>query len=261
MGEFPRVSIITPSLNQGKYIRQAIDSVLSQDYPDIEYIVADGGSTDDTVTTLQSYGNRLIWWSKPDGGQAAAINAGMRISSGLILFWLNSDDTLLPGTVSAVVEAFRSRPKAGVIYGDTLFVDPEFTPLFVTKTGQFFRQECVESCRNPIPQPSAFIRREAWEDLDENLTYFMDWDLWLRVSAKWPIVLVPEIWSTYRLHPESKTGAARYPAEELEYIYRKQGLSLLTRGLYERMAEYHAASGKHWKAFLARRRAWLTTER
>ena len=115
-------------------------------------------------------------------------------------------------------------------------------------------------CRNPVPQPSAFIRREAWEKLDERLSYFMDWDLWLRIGAKWPIVRVPEIWSTYRLHPESKTGSARYPAGELEYIYRKLGLPL-TRGLFERTAEYHWASGNRWKAIWAEGKAWTTTRR
>src|SRR3990167_10650996 len=96
MPVYPRVTIVTPSFQQGKYIKATIDSVLAQNYPDIEYIVMDGGSTDGTLDILRSYGNRIIWKSAPDNGQAAAINAGLALSSGLVLSWLKSDDTLLP---------------------------------------------------------------------------------------------------------------------------------------------------------------------
>jgi len=257
-GKLPKISIITPSLNQGKFIERTIKSVLDQKYPQLEYIVMDGGSTDGTLDILRSYGNRIIWKSAPDNGQSAAINAGIALSSGLVLSWLNSDDTLLPGAVSAAVGALQANPQAGMVYGDTLFTGPDGTPMFPTSTRPFDYRSVVDTCRNPIPQPSTFIRRAACQWLDESLTYFLDWDLWLRIGSQWPILYVPEVWSTYRVHPESKTGRLNYPVGELLYIYRKNFPGIkIPPSVYERMAEYSKANGQWMKSQVLRGRAWL----
>ena len=165
---------------------------------------------------------------------------------------------MLPGAVEAVVGALQANPQAGIVYGDTLFTGPDGTPMFPTDTHPFNYRTIVDTCHNPIPQPSAFIRREAWEPLDESLTYFLDWDLWLRIGARWPILYVPEVWSTYRVHSESKTGRLNYPVGELKYIYRKNFPgSKIPPVVYERMAEYSKANGQWAKTLMLRGRACL----
>ena len=121
----PLVSIVTPSYNQGPYIEATIQSVVSQDYPHLEYIVIDGGSQDNTVAILKRYAERLCWISEPDHGQADAINKGFRIAHGEILAWLNSDDTYLPGAVCQVVEYFQRHPDVSMVYGEGQHVDAE----------------------------------------------------------------------------------------------------------------------------------------
>ena len=262
--EYPRVSIVTPSLNQGKYIRETIESVLRQDYPDIEYLVQDGGSTDNTLDILRSYGSRILWQSQPDKGQADAINNGMARSSGLILTWLNSDDTLLPGAVSTIVDRFRRYPEAGLFYGNAIFTGSDGGFLFTTEVAHCDFELMFETCRNPICQPASFFTKEAWEKvggLDTNLHYFFDWDLWLRLGYEFPLYATSAVLATYRLHPESKTVRGAYPAGELAAIYDKLGKRKLgnrNKALYQRMAEYQSASGQPFQAWLSRRRAWLS---
>ena len=117
-GPAPTVSIVTPSFNQGRFIRETIESVLSQDYPAIEYMVIDGGSTDETVSILKSYGNRIFWISEPDSGQSDAINKGWKRATGEILTWLNSDDVYLPGAIAKAADYLQRHPNVGVVYGD-----------------------------------------------------------------------------------------------------------------------------------------------
>ena len=262
MPEYPLVTIVTPTLNQAAYIRETIDSVAAQDYPNVEHIIADGGSTDGTLDILRSYGNKIIWWSEKDAGQAAAINTAIRRSAGLIISWLNSDDTLLPSAASWAVDAFRRNPDAGVVFGNTLFTGPSGVPLFASTSIPFQYEDFITKCRNPIPQPSSFFRREAFKQaggLDPNLHYFFDWDLWLRIGLNWPIVYDPVLLSTYRLHSASKTEGSKCYAHELEQVYRKFfGGSLppkirlqeseAFRNMYGRSAEYYAHGGLRWKA-------------
>ena len=262
MPEYPFVTIVTPTLNQAAYICETIDSVAAQDYPNVEHIIADGGSTDGTLDILRSYGNKIIWWSEKDAGQAAAINTAIRRSAGLIVSWLNSDDTLLPSAASWAVDAFRRNLYAGVVFGNTLFTGPSGVPLFASTSIPFQYEDFITKCRNPIPQPSSFFRREAFKQtgrLDPNLHYFFDWDLWLRIGLNWPIVYEPTLLSTYRLHSASKTESSKCYAHELEQVYRKFfGGSLppkirlqeseAFRNMYGRSAEYYAHGGLRWKA-------------
>jgi glycosyltransferase involved in cell wall biosynthesis len=223
-GESPLVSIVTPTYNQSAYLRETIESVLGQDYPHIEHIIIDDGSTDDTARVLAEYTGRVDWESQPNMGQTPTINKGWQRSKGQIVTWLNSDDTLLPDAISKAVEYLTSRPEVGIVFGDTLFTEDDGTPLERSKPrGEFDYLKFVVECENPIAQPSAFIRRKVVDDvglLDPHYYYFMDWDFWLRAGAKHKIEYTPELFSTYRLHPESKTVAqAARAAPELERMY------------------------------------------
>jgi hypothetical protein len=158
-------------------------------------------------------------------GQTPTINKGWLRSKGEILTWLNSDDTLLPGAVTKAVEYLGAHPGAGIVFGDTLFTEPDGTPIERSKNrAGFDYREFVLGCENPIPQPSAFIRRTVVDDvglLDPHYYYFMDWDFFLRAGVRHRIEYTPELLSTYRLHPESKTVAqSARAAPELERMYR-----------------------------------------
>ena len=224
--EYPWVSIVTPTYNQASFLRDTIESVLEQDYPNVELIILDDGSTDATAKILSEYTGRVTWESQPNMGQTPTINKGWQRCRGEILTWLNSDDTLLPGTLSKAVEYLRDNPEVGIVFGDTLFTEADGTPIEPNPDrGTFDYQKFVVQCENPIPQPSAFIRRSVIDDvglLDPHYYYFMDWDFWLRAGARHRIDYVPEILSTYRLHADSKTVAqAGRAAPELERMYRK----------------------------------------
>ncbi len=125
MSREPLVTVVTPSFNQGRFIRPTIRSVLEQDYPHVEYRVIDGGSTDDTHEVLRSYGDRLAWFSEPDDGQTDAILKGFGRSSGEILTWLNADDVYLPNAISRAVEELRRHPETGLVYGRGVILDED----------------------------------------------------------------------------------------------------------------------------------------
>ncbi len=223
----PLVSIVTPGRNQGTFLEATLRSVLEQDYPAIEYVVIDGASSDGSPEIIHRYSDRLAaWQSEPDDGQSDAINKGWRRCTGEIFAWLNSDDLLLPGAVSSAVRALEAHPQAAVVYGDTRFIDPTGALAGIPPRRPAFDFERVlVGAENPVAQPSAFIRRAVLDEvgfLDTSLHYFMDWDLWLRIGARHPFVHVPELWSSYRLHPDSKTVSRDHlarMAEELERMY------------------------------------------
>ena len=156
------VSIITPSYNQAPYLEQTIQSVLEQDYPNIEYIVVDGGSADSSVEVIKEYADRLAYWvSEKDSGQAEAINKGFARASGEILAWLNSDDYYMLNTISVVVRCFEQNPDVVMIYGDMLAVDGEGQITNVLKYKQLTLEDLL--CFQIIGQPSVFFRRSALE--------------------------------------------------------------------------------------------------
>ena len=222
----PLVSVVTPAYNQAAFLRDTIESVLSQDYPHIEYRVIDDGSTDHTLSILQSYTGRILWESHPNRGQTPTINTGWQKSSGTFITWLNSDDTFLPGAVTKGVEYLLQHPDIDIVFGDTLFTEADGTPTSRTESkGEFDYERFVFECHNTIPQPSAFIRRRVIETegiLDPHYYFFMDWDFWLRAGLHHRIAYFPELLSTYRLHPDSKSvSQSRRSAPELEYMYEK----------------------------------------
>lgn len=221
----PIISIVTPTFNQGSFIRETIDSVLSQDYPRIEYLVVDGGSVDNTLDILQSYGDRLRWISEPDEGQSAAINKGWRMSQGEIIAWLNSDDTYLPGAIRQIVDFLQEHPEIEAVYGDCDYVDVagRFVQPYPTQSYSYL--ELVSQTVNYIPQPATFIRRRILKsigDLDESLHQVMDLDYWLRLGVCHTMAYLPVRLATLRLHPTAKSlrGLGHF-ASELVPIYRK----------------------------------------
>jgi glycosyltransferase involved in cell wall biosynthesis len=223
----PTITIVTPAYNQADFLRDTIESVLSQDYPNIEYVVLDDGSTDETPDILASYGDRFRWETHKNMGQTATINKGWSMTSGEIITWLNSDDTFYSGSsVREGVEYLIEHPEVGVVFADSMYTEADGTEIGPTPPVKDFSYEkMVRTCENSIPQPSAFIRRTAVEkvgELDPKYYYFMDWDFWIRAGIYFRIEHVEAIWSTYRLHAESKTVAqSKKAAPELEYLYDK----------------------------------------
>lgn len=269
--KLPVVSVVTPSYNQAAFLSETIESVISQDYPYIEYIVLDDGSTDETRMILEQYNGRIKWSFHTNIGQTHTINKGWKMLTGDILTWLNSDDTFLPGAVSRAVDYLLSNPSARIVFGDTLFTQADGTPIEPSRRLlQFSYEDFVINCENPIPQPSAFIRRGVIENtglLDPYYYYFMDWDYWLRAGLKSQIAYIPELLSTYRLHSESKTvSQARKAAPELERMYRdffaREDLPESIRKLEKKaMANMYFTSGGYYlkggDGKSAKRMAWL----
>jgi glycosyltransferase involved in cell wall biosynthesis len=211
---WPRVTIVTPSFNHATFIEETIRSVLLQGYPNLEYIIMDGGSTDGSVEIIRRYEPWLASWrSEPDGGQSDALNQGLRRASGEIVAWLNSDDVYERGAVQRAVETFVHHDHAGLVYGRSAVIDETGEPIGRIHGRPFELGELIEG-RNPVAQPSAFIRRSAlgtadW--LDASLHFAMDYDLWVRLGTRFPVAFVDEIWSRFRYHSGTKSGQGRLP--------------------------------------------------
>jgi glycosyltransferase involved in cell wall biosynthesis len=206
----PLVSIVTPSLNMARFLPQTIESVLSQDYSEIEYIVMDGGSTDGTVEILKRYGDRLRYVTAPDGGAADAINRGFQSSRGSILAWLNADDTYMPGAVSAAVRKFIVTPDVDVVYGEACWTDPEGSVIRPYPIRPFDRERLLHECY--ICQPACFFRRSAFERagmLDSSLQVVFDHDLWIRLSEHHRFFQLDRHLANSRMHGASKTLGSR----------------------------------------------------
>jgi glycosyltransferase involved in cell wall biosynthesis len=208
-GPWPRISVVTPSYNQGEYIEETIRSVLLQQYPNLEYFVMDGGSGDATREVIGRYADHLTGWvSEPDEGQTDAILKGFQQATGEILCWINSDDRLAPGALLRVAAAANRFPDAGLIHARCSYIgsDGEALP---SSAGRDF--DLLETIRgnNSVAQSSAFFRRSAYEaagGLDVSLHYVMDMDLWLRLGLVTDVVFIDDSWSEFRRHEESKTG-------------------------------------------------------
>ena len=204
--KYPLVSVITPSFNQGAYIKETIESVLTQDYPRIEYFVMDGGSTDETVDILQQYSDQIAWVSQKDGGQAAAVNQGVAKSSGEIIGWLNSDDTYLPGAISEIVQFFQEHHEVDMVYGEGYHTDKNGVILDRYETEPFDKARLAWYCY--ICQPTAFFRRAFWDrvgGLNAALQICMDYELWMRMANMGQIVYLNRYLATSRMYENNKT--------------------------------------------------------
>lgn len=210
LSDHPLVTVITPSYNQGEFIRETIESVLNQTYDNIEYIVMDGGSTDNTVEILKSYGDRIKWFSEKDGGQADAVNKGIRIANGEIIGWLNSDDTYYPDAIEKAVELLKLHPDADMIYGEGDYIDRDSKVTGRYETLAFDYQELAKQC--PICQPAAFFTKEIVEKvglLRADLQLCMDYELWMRIGAVGKILYTPDVLATSRMYEDNKTLSRR----------------------------------------------------
>jgi len=220
----PEISVITPSYNQGQFIERTIQSVLSQDVSQLEYFVADGGSTDETVGILKKYENRLDWVSEKDGGQTDAVNKGIRATSGEIIGWLNSDDIYYPGVLIAVKDFFDSHPDVDVIYGNANHIDTKDGVIEPYYTEDWDYERLKEICF--ICQPSVFFRRSIIEQaglFDEKLQYCMDYELWLRLGKLTNFVRLNKTLSGSRLYADNKTLGARIPVhKEINDMFKEK---------------------------------------
>lgn len=209
--EAPTISIVTPSLNQARFLEDAIQSVLDQNYPRLEYVVQDGGSKDGSREILDRYSLRLHHWeSAPDGGQSAALNRGFARTTGEVMAYLNSDDLLLPGALSYVARYLHGHPEVDVVYGHRVLID---------ELGQEIGRQVIPrhsdrvlSWADFIPQETVFWRRAAWERaggaFDESFQCAMDWDLLVRLrDGGARMVRLPRFLGAFRVHDAQKNSA------------------------------------------------------
>jgi glycosyltransferase involved in cell wall biosynthesis len=255
----PRISIVTPSYNQGRFIRAAIESVLDQDYPDLEHIVVDGMSSDGTPAVLREYPHLRVIRER-DAGQADALNKGFRMATGDILCFLNSDDTLEPGALHRVAGEIDPAANRHVIMGRCRFVreDGSFTGIEHPSAFASFRHVLEIWKGYTIPQPAVFWTREVWENcgpMEEGPV--LDYDLFCRFARRYRFHCVDQVLANYRLHDDSKTARSS-EAERLDAsirVSRKYWGSPLAPAhwrLWFSLADYRLHR-------VGRSRRWLTT--
>ena len=270
----PLVSLVTPSFNQGAYLEATITSVLEQEYPNIEYMVIDGGSTDDSVGILQRYSDRLAYWvSAPDDGQADAINLGYRRATGKYVSWINSDDLLPAESVVAAVDFLESNPDVGMVYGNVEHIGADGGSIRMVEPPPFDYQRILTTGINYVQQSGSLMRRELFEqigELDVRLQFAMDLDYWMRLGQVTAIAHIPVTLAQFRVHDSSKSVAQRTQAAvELPLIWRKlydcnqapeQIQSVRRMALsaaHLRAAEYYCWAKRHSSARLELLRATL----
>lgn len=223
----PSISVITPSFNQGAYLGRTLASVATQSHPALEHLVLDGGSQDNTLAVLRQAGPAVRWESRPDGGQADAVNRGLRRARGELIGWINSDDIYYPHAFAQVAACFAADPELDVIYGDADHIDLDDRPFEPYPTAVWDPRLLPHECF--ICQPALFFRRRVLQRvglLDADLRYCMDYEFWLRLAdAGCRFAYLPRRLAGSRLYPGNKTLADR-PAvhrEIAEMLLRRQG--------------------------------------
>lgn len=261
MSELPLVSLVIPCLNRANLLVPTIESVLQQDYPNVECIVVDGGSTDGTIEILRGYEGRVKWVSESDSGHADAINKGWHMSKGEILAWLNADDVWSgPNTVSQAIAFLEAHPAVDVVYGDCGSIDVDGNLIGMSYLHEWDLEYAVEYCDHCIPQPAAFIRRRILEQvgwLDPTFT-IMDRDLWYRIGLTGTLKHLPIVLAHARSHPSFWHTNSYIVAADCVRVIRKffdnpdlpenfQGMkSRAISNAYLRGMDY-AWIGRHWK--------------
>lgn len=239
MNDPPLVSIVTPSLNQHQFIQATIDSVLAQDYPNIEYAVVDGGSTDGTLEVLAAAGPRVRWVSEPDGGQADAINRALERANGEYLAWLNSDDVYLPGAISAMAVYLTEHPDHALVYGHVDNIDPNGRPLGPAEQVEPFDAGRLLNDVDFVAQPATLFRRSAFEKvggLDSSLSWTFDYDLWLKLAWSHRVGFIDGVLAQARIHSAAKTTTGGLPRLlEIETVARRHGRRYVPMGFEAEM--------------------------
>jgi len=209
MDNRPLVSIITPSYNQGKFLEETIRSIKDQTYKNIEHIIIDGGSTDNSIDIIKQYQASLAYWvSEPDNGQTDAINKGFRRAQGTIIAWLNSDDVYLPKAVETAVESLTRDPSVDMLYGACELIDQDGRKVGLVESKAFSMRKLLMMANSYIAQPTVFFRKNLLKSigyLDTSLDYVMDYDYWLRIGKQHTIRNIPDTLAKFRLHSASKS--------------------------------------------------------
>ena len=224
---WPRISIVTPSFNQGQFIEETIRSVLLQGYPNLEYIIMDGGSTDETVEIIRKYEPWLAHWvSQPDDGQAAAIGEGFKQATGVILAWINSDDRYLPDALERIACFFTAHPKVIFGNGDVNYIDAEgclIRRIYAVRPNPFITANLGW---HGWPQQGCFWRRETYEQVgrvDPSLRFCMDRDLFIRLTRGGPSQRIPgSPLADFRVHDEAKSS-------KILDVQRAEGAALILK--------------------------------
>ncbi len=211
----PKISIITPSYNQAQFIERTILSVLNQDYQNVEYIVMDGGSTDGTLEILQKYADRLTWKSEKDNGQAEAINKGLKMATGDVVAYLNSDDTYDSGALTKVIDFFEQNPDKNWVYGKCKIIDEndrEIRKPITAYKNLLLRKFSYSKLlsENFISQPATFWKREIHSQVgffDESEHFCMDYEFWLRIGKNNPAGVIDDYLANFRYYTSSKSGS------------------------------------------------------
>ena len=221
MNQYPLVTVVTPAYNRAGLIGETIESVLSQDYPNFEYIVLDDGSTDETIAVIRNYEGRLRWTSHANVGEARTVNAGFSMANGEIIGVVNSDDPLLPGAIKEIVTALQTNPDALVAYPDWCLIDARGNVLQEVRCRDFVSYSEMVRGHHCLPGPGAFFRRSALEKVsgrDPSYRYVGDLDFWLRVGRHGRFVRVPKVLATFRVHHGSASICAQSESMAEEQI-------------------------------------------
>lgn len=255
--ELPKVFVVTPSLNQGAFISETIESVLAQDYPNIDYFVADGGSADGTIDILRTYRDRVRWESAPDGGQAAAIDKAFRETDAEYVTWLNSDDRYLPNAISMMVRALEAYPGAPFVYGHANNIDQRGRLLGPARQVEAYDRARLRNDVDFIVQPASLIRRAAYiaaGGIDTELNWSFDYDLWLKLTRHpEPPRLINQVLAVVTIHASAKTSSGGLDRlVEIERMALKHGRTSLPRGFAARMAVAQLTEASR----SLRRRSW-----
>jgi glycosyltransferase involved in cell wall biosynthesis len=235
MHQWPLITVVTPSFNQADYLERTIQSVLGQQYPALEYIVVDGGSSDRSVQIIRKYAGSLSWWcSESDKGQADAIAKGFARSTGEVLCWLNSDDTFLPGALRAVGEFFRDHPRAEVVNGGAYWIDAQDRPIRRLFQSSYTRGVRASARRfkfygqDGIYQPATFWRRAAYLEaggLRTEFEFAMDLDLFTRLAMRQRFHVVECYLACFRVHGSSKSNTIQdVRTAEVRLLQREHGV-------------------------------------
>jgi glycosyltransferase involved in cell wall biosynthesis len=237
MSAVPLISIVTPSLNQGRFLRDCIEGVLKQNDPAFEHIIIDGGSTDETVPVLESFPH-LVWKSGPDGGQADAIAKALALARGEIIGWINADDFYYPAAFQAVRDAFRADPGLDVVTGNYCFTDAQGRTVRRRRETGFDYESYLYGGKSYLANSAAFFRKRILDRFGgprRDLHHSLDYELFLRLGKSARMAHIPQFLASYRLHPASKT--ALDPARRDEEM-RKIRLEYLSAGSGSVLTEF-----------------------